>query len=300
VQSAVGVYQYQAGVEFRDCYDYPLMVVIPAGSFMMGSTEAERQWAVGQGAAQEWVDWGKPQHRVAIPEPFAVGKYEVTVGQFRAFVQATGHDLSGGCWGWTGDEWKNNASLNWHAPGFKQTDRDPVVCVSWDDAKSYIEWLGEKTRHRYDLLSEAEWEYAARAKTTTMRPWGDDRDNKTGCAYANGADLTAKEKFSDWRTMDCRDGQVYTAAVGSYSANTFMLHDMIGNVWEWVEDCWNDSYQGAPSDGSAWTSGDCGRRVLRGGSWSRLSAYLRSAFRNWYLSDLRYYNLGFRVARTLR
>ena len=174
-----------------------------------------------------------------IRQPFAVGKYEVTRGQFAAFVQATGHDTSKGCWEWTG-EWKQNASNSWRSPGFGQTDRDPVVCVSWEDAKTYVAWLSERTGHQYRLPSEAEWEFAARAKTTTMRPWGDDRDNKAGCAYANGADLTAKEKFSDWRTMDCRDGQVYTAPVGSYSANGFGLHDMIGNAWEWVEDAWHD------------------------------------------------------------
>lgn len=193
----------------------------------------------------------------------------MTRGQFAAFVRATGHDVSGGCWEYTAGEWKENASNSWRAPGFEQSDRDPVVCVSWDDAKAYVAWLSETTRQRYCLPSEAEWEYAARATTPTMRPWGDDRDNKAGCDYANGADLTAKDKFNLARTMDCRDGQVYTAVVGSYTANDFRLHDMIGNVLEWVEDCWNESYEaaGRPDDGSAWTSGDCNRRVLRGGSW---------------------------------
>jgi formylglycine-generating enzyme required for sulfatase activity len=209
--------------------------------------------------------------------------------------------MSGGCWEWTGSEWKINASRNWRTPVFDQTDSHPVVCVSWGDAKSYIEWLSEKTGRQYRLQSESEWEYAARAATSTMRPWGDDRDNKAGCAYANGADLTAKEKFSGWRTMDCRDGQVYSASIGSYSANAFGLADMIGNVWEWVEDCWNDSYEGEerPDDGSAWTSEGCTGRVLRGGSWASGPENLRSAVRYWIASVNGGNIIGFRVARTL-
>lgn len=310
VQQAVGVYPeaWVPGTVFRDrlkngsdCSFCPEMVVVPAGSFTMGSPEAERKWAVEQSAEQEWVDREKPQHLVKIEQPFAVGKHEVTRDQFAAFVQATGHDMSGGCWENTGSEWKENAANSWRSPGFEQADRDPAVCVSWDDAKAYVVWLSETTGHRYRLPSEAEWEYAARAQTTTMRPWGDDRDNKAGCAYANGADLAAKEKFSHWRTMDCYDGQVYTASVGSYSANAFGLHDMIGNTVEWVEDCWNESYESLwrPDDGGAWTSGDCGRRVLRGGSWSNNPGFLRSAFRGRGNSDDRGYNAGFRVARTL-
>lgn len=306
VQPAVGINDqdppYEPGDEFRDCENCPLMVVVPGGSFMMGSTEAERKWAVEQGAKQEWVDWEKPQHSVRVEQPFAVGKYEVTRDQFAAFVQATGHDMSGGCWEYAAGEWKENASLSWRSPGFEQTDRDPAVCVSWDDAKAYAAWLSDTTTgRRYRLPSEAEWEYAARATTTTMRPWGDDRDNKAGCAYANGADLIAKDKFNNWRTMDCRDGQVYTAPVGSYSANAFKLHDVIGNAWEWVEDCWNDSYEAPqrPDDGSVWKNGDCGRRVLRGGSWYINPEYLRSAFRDGFEPDGRFDFLGFRVARTL-
>ena len=134
-----------------------------------------------------------------------------------------------------------------------------------------------------------------------MRPWGDDRENKAACAYANVADLTAKEKFSNWRTMDCRDRHVYTAPVGSYLANDFGLHDVIGNVWEWVENCWNESYEapGRPDDGGAWTSGDCGRRVVRGGSWGYDPRNLRSAFRGGSYTGGRDYGFGFRVARTL-
>ena len=302
VQPAVGIYQFKPGEEFRDCGDCPLMVVVPAGSFTMGSTEAERTWAVEQGANQELVEDEKPQHPVTIERPFAVGKYEMTVGQFRAFVQATDHDMSGGCWSYRGSEWKANASQNWRALGFEQTESHPVACVSWDDPKMYVAWLSEKTRQQYRLLSEAEWEYAARAETAAMRPWGDDLDNNAGCSYANGADLTAKDKFSWSITMACRDGQVYTAPVGSYSANDFGFQDVIGNVWEWVEDCLHDSYEGAPDDGSAWlqeNEGDCSRRVLRGGSWYDGPWLLRSAIRYEISPGGRILGAGFRVARTL-
>jgi formylglycine-generating enzyme required for sulfatase activity len=302
VQPAVGVYRYQPGDEFRDCPDCPLMVVVPAGDFTMGSSDAERTWAIEQGASKGWVEFEKPQHPVTIERPLAVGRYEVTVSQFEAFAQATDHDMSGACWEFVGSSWKRNTSKDWRAPGFDQTESQPVVCVSWDDASTYVAWLSEMTGYQYRLLSEAEWEYAARAGTTAMRPWGEDSDNRIGCTHANGADLTAKTKFSYRRMMNCHDGNVYTAPVGSYSANNFRLHDMIGNVLEWVDDCWHDSYdeEGRPDDGSAWTeNGDCDRRVLRGGSWNNVPAILRSANRFRYNFDDRDFDTGFRVARTL-
>jgi formylglycine-generating enzyme required for sulfatase activity len=313
VQPATAPHQYQPGDEFRDrlkdgsdCPYCPDMVVVPAGSFMMGSSDPEREWAVKQGAKQVLVDREKPQHPVEIAQSFAVGKYEITRGQFAAFVEATGHDTGKGCWEWAGGlkvgGWKENASSSWRSPGFAQTDRDPVVCGSWEDAKAYIAWLSDRTGHQYRLLSEAEWEFAARANTTTMRPWGDDRDNKAGCAYANGADLTAKGKFGDWRTMYCRDGQVYTAPVGSYSANGFGLRDMIGNAWEWVEDCYHDegyAGEGRPNDGGAWTSSGCSYRMSRGGSWDVEPGGLRSASRYGVGPDRQFDDIGFRVAKTL-
>jgi formylglycine-generating enzyme required for sulfatase activity len=265
---------------FRDCDDCPLMVALPAGSFTMGSTEAERKWAVEQGTKQEWVDGEKPQHFVQIAQPFAVGQYEVTIGQFKTFVHATGHDMAGGCWGLKDGQWKNDTSRNWLAPGFEQTDNDPVTCVSWDDAKAFVDWLRNTTDQHYQLLSEAEWEYAARAGTTTRYAWGDNPPTREQANFGNNVGKTSE--------------------VGSYPANPWGLYDMNGNVWEWVEDCWNDSYQGAPSDGSAWTSGNCSRRVLRGGSWYFRPENLRSAYRLWNYSGIGFIDFGFRVARTLR
>ena len=226
------------------------MVVVPAGSFMMGSDESSSE---------------KPRHRVTIARPFAVGKYEVTFAEWDACVEA------GGCGG--------------HRPGDEGWGRGrrPVINVNWKDAKAYVRWLNRKTGKQYRLLSEAEWEYAVRAGTTTRYSWGDDigreRANCDGCG-------------SRWDNEK-------TAPVGSFAANPFGLHDVHGNVWEWVEDCWKASYVGAPSDGSAWTDGDCTKRVLRGGSWYNYPRNLRSAFRIRYWTGNRFFGNGFRVARTL-
>ena len=271
----------EAGTVLRDVDEpwCPELVILAPGHFMMGSTEPERRWAIDQGSKREWVDWEKPQHRVTIPAPFAVGKHLVTRGQFAAFIEATGHEMSGGAWVYTGSEWKQDASADWCAPGFEQSDRHPVVCVNWDDAKDYVTWLSEETGQPYRLLSEAEWEYACRAGTTARFAWGDDPPTREQANFGRNVERTTE--------------------VGSYPPNTWGLHDTHGNVLEWVEDCWNDSYQGAPTDGSAWTTGDCSRRVLRGGSWGGDPRNLRSANRNGGGTDVRDDGLGFRVARTL-
>ena len=154
----------------------------------------------------------------------------------------------------------------------------PVINVDWEDAKAFVAWLSVQTGQRYRLLSEAEWEYACRAGTTTRYWWGDEITPEN----ANYGQNVGK-----------------TSEVGKYPANPFGLYDMHGNVWEWVEDCWNDSYEGAPDDGSAWTSGDCRRRVLRGGSWDSDPGILRSACRVGIDTDGRYNTVGLRVARTL-
>ncbi len=271
------------GETFRECDVCPEMVVVPAGSFMMGSPSSEEGRDDDEG----------PVHPVTIAEPFAVGVYEVTRGEFARFVSATGHDTGSSCWTWESGEGKLRSGRNWRSPGFSQTDRDPVVCVSWDDARAYVAWLSEKTGEEYRLLSESEWEYAARAGTTTRYSWGESASGQ--CRYANGADGSTG---FDW-AVECDDGYARTSPVGSFAANGWGLHDVHGNVWEWVEDCWNGSYAGAPSDGRAWGSGECGRRVLRGGSWLSDPRDLRSAFRSWYDSGDRFDCYGFRVARTL-
>lgn len=272
---------------FRDCPDCPEMVIIPAGSFMMGSPEDEEGRAADEG----------PQHRVTIGAPFALGRYEVTRGQFSRFVSETDYEAEG-CRYWDGDSWENDTNRNWHNPGYEQTDAHPVTCVSWEDAKVYLDWLRKETRDdSYRLPSEAEWEYAARAGTTTAYFWGDEADN--GCAFANGVDQTAMKDESDWSLMACDDGYFGTAPVGSYSANPFGLHDMSGNLREWVEDRWHENHHGAPSDGSSRVKGNNSARVFRGGSWFSEPRFLRSADRNSSEPDGRYGIIGFRVARTL-
>ena len=178
-------------------------------------------------------------------------------------------------------------------------DSHPVVCVSWNDAKAYVRWLSGETGEAYRLLSEAEWEYVARAETRTARYWGESESGQ--CRYANGLDEAWERGHADrpWAIASCDDGHTKTAPVGRYEANGFGLRDVLGNVWEWVEDCWNDSYAGAPRDGSAWTSGECGRRVLRGGSWFDSPGALRSANRFRNPAGGRFGSGGFRVARTL-
>ena len=274
---------------FRDCPSCPEMVSIPAGTFMMGSGPED-----DDAAADE-----KPRHRVAVGR-FALGRYEVARQEYAAFVPATGHDSGGGCFEWASSAWSSSTGASWRDPGFAQDDDHPVVCVSWDDAQAYTAWLSRETGASYRLPSEAEWEYAARAGTTTRRYWGD--STSAQCDYANGADAALKRFESSWLTVSCDDGAMHTAAAGSYEANAFRLFDMLGNVWEWTEDCWHDRYgRGVPTDGAAWTrGGDCGRRVMRGGSWlHRRPRGLRSANRNKHAPGYRSVNLGFRVARTL-
>jgi formylglycine-generating enzyme required for sulfatase activity len=176
--------------------------------------------------------------------------------------------------------------------------------VNWDDAKAYVAWMARKTGKTYRLLTEAEWEYAARGRTEPGQYpryfFGD--DEKDLCRYGNGADHAAKSSVpgaKDWPVAPCNDGYAYTSPVGSFAANGFGLYDMLGNAWQWTEDCYHDSYNGAPSDGSAWTTGDCSRRVLRGGSWSSLPSRLRVADRFWGFAVDRGNFDGFRLGRTL-
>ena len=264
------------------------LVAIPAGSFRMGDLS-------GEGGDAE-----KPVHSVTVPA-FSLGKYEVTVGQFRRFVEATGYrteaerntDGNQGCIAYTGDNWASTPGTSWRNPGFSVGDKHPVVCVSWHDAQAYVKWLNGKAGGDFRLPTEAEWEYAARARSTTKYHFGNAEAQL--CRYANHADGSTD---FNWKNESCSDGVgKRTAEVGRYQPNSFGLYDMHGNVWEWVEDCWNDSYAGAPSDGRAWTSGDCGQRVIRGGAWGDNPGALRSADRGWSTRSTRLGTVGFRLAQ---
>jgi len=233
----------RVGETFRDCPDCPEMVVVPAGSFMMGSPANETDRESNE----------DPQHRVTIARPFAVGKFEVTIAEWNVCV------AEGGC----RRQVKGGARL-------------PVIFVTWHDAKEYVAWLSRKTGKSYRLPSEAEWEYAARAGTTTPYAFGD-TISKSQAQYSKDGSFSA----------------------GSFPANRFGLHDMHGNVSEWVEDAWHPNYLGAPDDGSVWPGGDTSARILRGGSWTDVPRHLRSAYRLRKEPDWLLINSGFRVARTL-
>jgi|HubBroStandDraft_1064217.scaffolds.fasta_scaffold00373_17 formylglycine-generating enzyme required for sulfatase activity len=243
------------GDTFRECTNCPVMKVVPAGSFVMGSPADEPNRFGNE----------DPQHEVTIASRFAVGEYELRFDEWDACV------ADGGC--------------NAYKPpdlGWGRKDR-PVINVSWVDARVYVSWLAKKTGKPYRLLTESEYEYAARAGTQAAYPWGDDiGTNRANCAGCG----------SPWNGKE-------TAPVGSFPANGFGLFDMVGNVWEWTQDCFHDSYTGAPADGSAWTSGDCQQRVLRGGSWINSQKGVRSALRDWLTPDRRINLFGFRVGRTL-
>lgn len=284
---------HRPGSTFRDCPECPEMVVLPPGKFMMSSPPGEE----GRDP-----DGGEdPRHEVTIAYSFAVGKYEVTRDEYASFVKDTGLADPAGCNIHQAKmpNWPMIRGLNWHNTGFAQTDRDPAVCLNWNEAIAYTKWLSKKTGKKYGLLSESEWEYAARAGTTTAAYWGDKQ--KDACAYANGSDLTRKDKFPEWNAdQPCHDGFIYTAPVGSFKPNAFGLYDMMGNVFEMTADCLNLNYSGAPADGSAWTTGDCKNRINRGGSWTSTPGGLRSATRGYDdISMTRVVDLGFRVARDL-
>ncbi|MBI3710378.1 MAG: formylglycine-generating enzyme family protein [Proteobacteria bacterium] len=282
------------GQTFRDCEDCPEMVVIPPGRFAMGTDPAE---TARDGVPDEFANRERPRHPVVVKAALAVGKYHVTRGEYARFVKAAGYAGGLGCYFWSGDEVKSDPGTSWRDPSFPQTDRDPVVCVNWYDARAYAAWLARTTGKDYRLLTEAEWEYAARGGTTTSRPWGDDAN--AGCRYANGADLEMKKIFSNRSVAHCRDGYVFTSPAGSFEPNAFGLYDMLGNAWQWVEDCFHANYADAPGDAAiAVEGGDCSQRAVRGGSWNNSPGYIRAGVRDGVGTGNRDSFNGFRVART--
>jgi formylglycine-generating enzyme required for sulfatase activity len=252
---------------FKDCPSCPDMVVMPAGRFILGSPADEPERSAGR----------EDQVSVTISKPFAVGRFAVTRGEFAAFVAATGHKTDGDC--------------DWRSPGFLQTDRHPVVCVNWNDAKAYVAWLSSQTGKSYRLLSESEREYVTRAGTTTPLWWG----SLLSPAQANYIGTAEPYKGRGSKGESRRA----TVPVDTFAANPWGLFNVHGNVWEWTEDCWNEKNAGNPADGSAWTAGDCGWRVVRGGSLSMHPRFLRSSNRFRRPPDYRIIDGGFRVARTL-
>ena len=255
----------------------PPMATIPAGVFTMGSTAAP----IGDGSHNPGEG---PPHAVRIAS-FRMAQYETTVAQFRQFVAATGHKTQDMCWEWTRGAGIALHAVKWDAPAHAPTGYHPVMCVTWDDATAYVQWLSRQTGRAFRLPSEAEWEYAARAGTTTDYAAG--AAPASLCAVANMKDrrfqaAVKRDLGLDMAATDCDDGAAYTTVVGMYPANGFGLHDVMGNVAEWVADCQHPDYQGAPLDGSAWRHGCTAEGdyfITRGCSYASSRQVLRSAAR---------------------
>ena len=284
------------------------LVLIPAGEFMMGGGESAEDVAAffkntyGVNLAASDYASEYPQHRVRITRPFYLGTYQVTRGQFRQFVDATGYktdaenDGKGG-WGYNGDSYGQKPEYTWRNVGFEPTDQHPAVNVSWNDAVVFCAWLSGKEGKTYRLPTEAEWEYACRAGTTTRYSSGDDPE--TLAKIANVADAAAKATFPYWKNIiNASDGFAFTAPVGQFQPNAFGLYDMHGNVWQWCADWYGTKYYAvSPVDDPA-GPGSGTYRVCRGGSWMMGPNGARSAFRSSNARDYRAGDQGFRVVRT--
>ncbi len=279
-------------------------VLIEPGSFAMGSAD---------GDADE-----QPVHTVVFRAAYEIMAHEVTVGQFSSFAEASGYTVDGPCRYYTPEGGVDDPYRHFSQPGFDQSDAHPVVCVSALDAQAYAEWLSRETGIPHRLPSEAEWEYAARADSTSRYAW---RAGETSCAVANISDLDRAAAHHDGRhyfgapamydtiaehTAMCPDGHVFTAPVMSYRANGFGLFDTVGNAWEWVADCVaGDSgatppYAGSSGDGAARIDAGCNRHVIRGGSWHTGPRYSHITNRSSVPSRNRMYHLGFRLVREVR
>ncbi|WP_233575913.1 formylglycine-generating enzyme family protein [Noviherbaspirillum saxi] len=292
-------------------------VLIPSGDFLMGSDESAESLA----AAYPQYDRARflaigdeaPVHKVRITRAFYLGQHEVTVGQFRQFLEQTGYrpesESDGtGAYGYNpaydptqsarGDAFEGrDIRFSWRNPGFDQTDDHPVVNVTWNDATALCKWLSKKEGKTYRLPTEAEWEYSARANTRTRYHSGDDPESLS--KVANVFDVTATKNWIKWESyaLEGRDGYAFTSPVGSFAPNAFGLYDMHGNVWEWTAD-WHDEkyYLNSPTDDPK--GPDTGSvRVRRGGSWHTWSFYARSSYRNWNSPATRYTLVGMRLVR---
>lgn len=277
---------------FIDCSGCPEMVAVPAGEAILGPEPYEANARAGEA----------PQRNVRIGYRLAVARTEVTRAQYRAFMDASGHRMAQtGC-----NTWRRNRVIgfvrehSWDNPGYPQAETHPVVCVSHADAGAYATWLAARTGKPYRLLSSSEFEYATRAGTRGPWFWG--LKSGDACAYANIADDTFRRSFDSAPTFGCNDGYEHTAPAGSFAPNPWGLHDMLGNAWEWTDDCHHDDMAGVPTDGSAWQSadgGDCSRRIPRGGSWVSGTDWVRAAAQSTDGATYQSQLLGFRVALTL-
>lgn len=284
----------------RDCATCPEMKTIPAGSFTMGASADlvnTLPWTRPIEGAR--ILWESPEVKVTIPEPYLLGVFEVTQHQYMEFVNATGRVTPPNCVVWAGAWDSTDNGYTWADPGIPQETDHPVACVSRNDAEAYAAWLTEMTGRKYFLPSEAQWEYASRAGGTSTYPWGEDGSDT--CLYANVSDATMGAAHPDRPSQSCDDTYLYTAPVGMFDANPWGLHDMIGNVWEWVADCWSTTHTALPTDGTPVTDGFCDESPLRGGAYGTGPLFTRSSVRGGPDPlTMRQSWIGFRVAAESR
>ncbi len=282
----------------RDCPACPELALVPPGQFQMGSAPDAPELEPGRGES--------PPARLSFARPFMISSREITNGEYRRFVEATGAKSAAGCRVWSGGQWIQDPDRSWRDPGFAAAPRDdePVVCVSWDDAQAFAEWLAAESGKHYRLPSEAEWEYVARGGTSFPRYWGenDSREDlalSLACDYANVYDSSAIEAMRlPWPNARCSDRAAALAPVAQYKPNAFGVYDIIGNAREWVMDCFTASYAGRPADARAWTwQGGCELKGVRGGSFASRPRDARAPARGAEPAVHRQSDLGFRVAR---
>jgi formylglycine-generating enzyme required for sulfatase activity/predicted Ser/Thr protein kinase len=270
------------GTVFRDCPTCPLMRVLVPATFEQGSSS--------EGA----LPFERPARVVTIAYPLAAALNEVTVGEFSEFAKEYPRERSG-CAIYDGN-WRVHADVSWRNAVKQQNASYPVTCVSWQDASDYAAWLSLRTGETYRLPSASEWEYFAKAGSSTV-PW----DNVAkACEHANTADAAAVSRYPGWSAFGCNDNYVEAAPVGTYAANAFGLADTLGNAFEWVQDCWRDDYTNAPTDGSPVLEGNCGEREARGGSWFTTPEFVRAGYRNRFDAEYRSNSLGFRLVREIK
>jgi formylglycine-generating enzyme required for sulfatase activity len=245
----------------KDCLNCPEMVLLPAGKVLIGSPFDEKGRETDESPVQSFS-----------VNRFFLGKYEVTRGQWKYFLQKSGYQTKPECLTWDGNGYEKIRTLDWKQPGFEQTDDHPVVCVSWLDAQAYTKWLSNVTGKRYRLPTEVEWEYAAKAGLGQVAyPWP---SADTPCLYANLGDTSLKNFHPNWQLNNCNDGYSFTAPVGSFPNNPWGLFDLQGNVMEWVSSCWSPHLQPAPQSPAI-----CNKKVMKGGGWDLTEKYMRNSYR---------------------
>lgn len=289
VSEAEALKAHEASLPFRDCPNCPEMVRIAAGRATLGAPEGEIDRLAHESLPRE----------VTFASPFAIGRTEVTRDQFEAFVTETGRVVEPSCNYWDG-HWGFVKEHDWRNPGYAQRGNHPVVCVSHQDATAFAAWIALKTGRPYRLPSSAEFEYAMRAGSSAPWFWG--VRSASACEFANLADQTLAARYPERPTFACNDGYLFTAPVGSFKPNAFGLYDMLGNAWEWTDDCWHKAWTGVPLDGSTWLAsggGDCDFRQPKGGSWTSGAEWARAATQSRDKALYRSFLLGFRLALSL-